>query len=192
MYKEAKMDEPQHVLQVLREAKEAVRQENNVKLKELSNQTIHSASIHQDVDCIMVAVIIYSLSKILERKHYQDFRGWNRFFSIYVKLMDKAINALKNNDIREFRKNIIQVRKEINRLSGHLKNYIKDVFRKASINKASRVYEHGISMTRTAKLLGISLWELAEYAGQTGIGDVDFGVTLPVGKRIKIAVDMFK
>jgi hypothetical protein len=40
-------------------------------------------------------------------------------------------------------------------------------------------------MQQTAKLLGISVWELAEYAGQTGIGDVNLSITLSEKDRIK-------
>jgi hypothetical protein len=77
-------------------------------------------------------------------------------------------------------------------LSGNLKKYIQDVFRKASINEASKIYEHGISMEKTAKLLGITMFELAGYAGQTGISDVPESKTLDVRSRIKLAMEMFE
>ena len=83
------------------------------------------------------------------------------------------------------------VRQAINKLSGKLKIFIKDVFRRATINKASRIYEHGISMEKTASLLGITMFELAEYAGQTGIPDVPENKTLSVKTRIKLAMEMF-
>ena len=57
------------------------------------------------------------------------------------------------------------------------------------IKKASRIYEHGISMQKTAKLLGISIWELAEYSGQTGISNVNLSITLDVKERIKNAME---
>ena len=47
-------------------------------------------------------------------------------------------------------------------------------------------------MEKTSRLLGISIWELAEYAGQTGIADVNLSVTMPVKKRIKLAEDFFR
>jgi len=72
-----------------------------------------------------------------------------------------------------------------------LKIYIKDVFRKAQINKASRIYEHGISMEKTAKILGISVWELSEYVGKTRIDDINLGITTPIRKRIKLAEEVF-
>ncbi|MEM2462826.1 MAG: hypothetical protein QXD71_01515, partial [Candidatus Pacearchaeota archaeon] len=63
---------------------------------------------------------------------------------------------------------------------------------KAAINKASRIYEHGISRAETARLLGITQWELAEYVGLTGIADTDLSITLPIEKRIKLAESLFR
>jgi len=186
------MYEREHILQVLQETKEAVRKEDNIKLKELSNQTIHSASIHQDTDCIAIAIIIYSLSKILERTNFREYPGWNSFFKQFMNHIDKAISALKENDENKFGFELRKVRREISSLTGNFKKHVQDVFKKAEINKASRIYEHGISMEKTAKLLGISIWDLAEYAGQTGIPDINLNITMPVKKRIQIAEEIFR
>jgi len=186
------MIEKRHIISVLEQVKKAVREEDIVKLKELSNQTIHSASVHQNSESITIAVIVYSLSKIIERKKYRQYPGWKKFFNEYIKAIDKTIIDLKKNDEKLFREDLSSIRQSINELSGKLKIYIKDVFQKAKINKASRIYEHGISMEKTAKLLGISLWELSNYAGQTKISDVKLNLTQSVQTRIKNAMEMFK
>ena len=63
---------------------------------------------------------------------------------------------------------------------------------KAKINKASRLYEHGISMEKTAKLLGISQWELAEYVGPMGASEYPQTQTLDIKKRVKKAMEFFE
>ena len=74
-----------------------------------------------------------------------------------------------------------------------MKKYIQDVFRKASINKASKLYEHGISMEKTAKLLGITMFELANYAGQKEeISEAPIVRGIDIKSRIKLAMDIFK
>ncbi len=191
MAKEA-IVEKENILRILREARAAVSKEDVVKIKSLSNQTIHSASVEQDADSIAIAVIIYSLSKIIERKSYVEYKEWPSFYKEYINLIDLALKNLEKDNYEEFRKNINQIREEISALSGRFKDYIQDVFRKAEINKASKIYEHGISLEQTAGLLGITLWELAEYSGQTGLSDIDLSVTLPIKQRIKNAEDMFK
>ncbi|MCK9595952.1 hypothetical protein M0R19_02085 [Candidatus Pacearchaeota archaeon] len=185
------MEEKDNVLRILEETKRAVHDYDSSKLKELSNQTIHTASITQDSDNIAVAVAVYSLSKIVERTQYQDFVGWKVFYNNIISAVDKSINAIKRNDDNRLKESLMLIQKAISKLSGKLKIYIQDVFRKAQINKASKIYEHGISMEKTAKLLGITLFELASYAGQKSESE-PLTRTLDVKSRIKNAMEMFK
>jgi len=186
------MQEKENVLRILQEAKIAIRDNDSIKLKELSNQTIHTASIAQDPDNITVAVAVYSLSKIVERKEYQTFGGWKDFYKIVLSCIDDSINAIKKNDDKKLKDSLMCIRKAVSKLSGKLKSYIQDVFRKAEINKASKIYEHGISMEKTASLLGITMFELASFAGQKPDENVSLTKTIDVKSRIKTALDMFK
>ncbi len=185
------MQEQSNILRILQETLKAVKSEDVVKLRELSDQTIHTASITQDPDNIAVAVIVYSLSKIIERQNYKFQKGWEKFYSSFVANISHAIDAIKKQDEGHLRAHLEDIRKRIDGLSRNLKNYIKDVFYKASINKASKIYEHGISLEKTAKLLGVSMFELASYAGQK-ISDYDINVTMNTRDRIKLAMRMFE
>jgi hypothetical protein len=186
------MEEREHILKVLEEVQLSLQKQDYVKIKNLSNQVIHTSSIEQDPDLISVAVIIYSLSKIIERENYRQFKNWDKFYKGYVNGINSLIKSLRRNDIQGFRQGVEFLRNVIQKLSGELKKNISEVFKKAQINKASRIYEHGISMEKTAKILGVSVWELAEYAGQTGIADVNLAVTMPIKQRIKIAEEVFQ
>ena len=185
------MQEKENVLRIFQETKEAIAKGDVAKIKSLSNQTTNTASLTHDPDNIAVAVIVYSLSKILEREDYRKLPGWNNFYNTYIGAIDKIHVALQKNDEKTFRQNIELIRNAINKLSGKLKGYIQDVFRNASINKASRIYEHGISMEKTSKLLGVSQFELADYAGRGKIHDTPEVRTVNVRSRIKLVTDMF-
>ncbi|MCK5043923.1 hypothetical protein KAR52_02905 [Candidatus Pacearchaeota archaeon] len=185
------MKEKEHILGIFQKTKEAIDEENSIVVKNLSNQTINTASLTHDPDNIMVAVIIYSLSKILEREDYKKLPGWNNFYKTYMSSIDKIILALKKNDEQTVRSNLELIRNAMGKVSGKLKIYLQDVFRKAKINKASKIYEHGISMEKTAKLLGITMWELASYSGQKETQDVSLTKTLDINSRIKLAEEMF-
>ncbi len=186
------MQEKENVLRILQETKTALKNNNSLQLKELSNQTIHTASIAQDPDNIAVAVAVYSLSKIVERKEYQTFSGWKNFYGTITMAIENSITALKKNDDQKLKDNLTLIRKAISKLSGKLRDYIQDVFRKAEINKASKIYEHGISMEKTANLLGITMFELASYSGQKPDGNAPLSKTMDIRTRIKTATDMFK
>ncbi|MBS3099718.1 hypothetical protein J4463_00685 [Candidatus Pacearchaeota archaeon] len=185
------MKEVKHVISVLKNAEKAAIREDIVALKKLSDMTIHSSVISQDEDNVMVAVIIYVLSKVIERgeKYYKG--DYKKYVSVYVNFIKQAVYALEKNDEIKFRESIKEMFSS-KELDPELRGHISDIFRKAKINKASKIYEHGISMGKTAEILGISIWELAEYSGQTGIADSPYSKTMDIKKRVNNAVEMFK
>jgi len=180
-----------NVLNILQAAKNLVEQDNAQDLKTLSNQTVHSATISQDGDDVVVAVLIYSLGKIMERDHYREMEGWTAFYESVTKNLGLAIKALEKDDVDSMRVYLGKIRNSLNEISGDLSRYIKDVFKKAEINKAFKLYEHGLSTEKTAELLGVSLWDMASYIGQSHIGDAKIAITMPAKDRVKIAEDMF-
>ncbi len=185
--------EKENILRILEETKKALAEEDTIKLKDLSNQTLHSSSMTQDASNVAVGVIIYSLSKIVERKEeYKKQKGWEKFYSEVNNSVRRAHMALSENKEQAFKDELKNIRKAISDLSGRLREYISDVFQKAKINKASKIYEHGISMEKTAKMLGITLWELANYAGQRGDANAPLSETLSSKERIKLARGMFE
>jgi hypothetical protein len=186
------MEEQQHILDILKQVRNAVQTKNYVKIKHLSNKLVHHSSIHQDADIISVTVIIYSLSKMIEREDFKKEKNWSTFYKNYLDNLNNMIKALESNDHKKFHYEIELNRKLLEQLSGNLRNNMKDVFRRAKINKASMIYEHGISMETTAKILGISIWELAEYAGRSESSNINLGVTMPLNKRLKLAKDIFR
>lgn len=185
------MEESENILRILKETKEAIKKNDTFKIRSLSNQTINTASLTQDPDNIAVAVMVYSLSKILEREDYRKLAGWNTFYKIFISTFDKSIEDIEKKEYEKFRKDFEMIRKTINKMSGKLRRYIEDVFKQAEINKASRLYEHGLSMEQTANLLGITLYDLAEYVGKTGISEVHENQTISAKERVKIAMEMF-
>ena len=185
------LDEHNHLVELLKNAKNAAEREDTRESKKLSDQTVHSTSIYQENEYILVSVIIYSLSKIIEKgkRYYRE--NYESYFKDYMKIIDQSISLLEKHKYNEFREQISLMLKSDD-LSGDLKRHLESLFRKARINKASNVYEHGISMEKTAKLLGISMWELAEYSGQTPISEYNLGKTISVAERVKNAMEMFE
>lgn len=186
------MKEVDNILRILKETKRLVEEDKANELKALSNQTIHSATISQDADNVVVAVLVYSLGKVMEREHYRDMEGWDEFYSAVVKNLGEAVKNLESNNVDGARKNLGMIRNSLNKIEGDLGRYIKDVFRKAEINKAFKLYENGLSSEATAELLGVSLWDLASYIGQSHIGDAKIAISMPVKDRVKIAEDIFR
>jgi len=186
------MKESENLIRVLEESIIAFKNKDSIKLKKLSNETVHTSSLNQDPNNILVAVIVYSLGKILERENYLNLPGWKNFESLTTSALKISVKDLKQKKEEKFTQDLVQVRKAIGKISGKLKKYVEEVFRRSEITKASRIYEHGISLGRTSKLLGITIYDLANYSGQTGISEVSLNQTISEKGRIKMLEDIFR
>ncbi len=186
------MKEADNLLRIVIEAKDAIIRNDSYKLKTLSDQTIHSAAIYQDADNILLAVIIYSLAKVIEREGYKKMEGWEFFYRSIIKNLDLARKCIEKNNVEDFVNILGRIRNSINKIEGDLSGYIRDIFYKAEINKAFKLYEHGLSAEKTASLLGVSLWDLAGYIGQSAVSESHFNEAVPVSQRIKLAESFFK
>jgi len=181
-----------NIIRVLNDAINALRRGNIKTLKDLSNETIHDATLYQDEYSITIAVLFYSLSKIHERDvHYQQFKGWKYFCYDCIKRLEVARDKLKENKLEEFELVIKQYMNVLQKLDKKLVNYIQDVLRNAKITKASRLYEHGLSIGRTAELLGVTRFELMDYVGKTYIADMGENKTFDVKERLKFVRGLF-
>ncbi len=183
--KQEDLGEYENISLVLSEAKEAILNNDPSKLKLLSDRTVHSATINQDSESIIVAVVIYSLGKILERDRYLKVSEEDNIFKDILKRLDSAASFAKKRDTTNLVNSLGAIRESITNLDGDLSNYIKDIFYKAGINKAFKLYEHGLSSEKTASLLGVSLWDLAGYIGQSYVSELKLNEAIPVRERIE-------
>ncbi len=165
-----------------------IKEEKDIlELKDLSNHTIHSASIFQDQDSISIAVIIFAIYKLAERPAKLDPLIYS---SIFIQLK-KALKSLKKGDVKDYKAIIRQMFKFISKFDEKIQFYIEEVLNKAKIQKGSKLVEHGISTARTAELLGLSQWELLSYLGKTKIIDLEKHET-NIRERLNFARSLFK
>ncbi|MBI2654147.1 hypothetical protein HYX02_05030 [Candidatus Woesearchaeota archaeon] len=175
------------ILAVLNELVEIlkVKEETDVvEVKKLSNHVIHNASVFQDEDSISVAILIYALSKIIDRKQ-KDLD-----YGKVLDMLNSCISSLNNNEDEQFRKSIKNIFNFIRTMDEKLKLYIHEVINQAQIKKGSKLCEHGISVARAAEVLGISQWELMHYLGKTTIID-QFSEPVNVTSRLKFTRGLF-
>ncbi|MFW5991474.1 MAG: hypothetical protein ACOCQX_04555, partial [Candidatus Nanoarchaeia archaeon] len=170
------------ILEVLEKAIEAFPNYDESRLRALSNQTIHNSSIYQDKDSINIAVLVYALSKVITRRHDND--------DILEKL-NQAKTALEKNNIDGYEKALSKAIDVITTYDKKINFYVKHIINQAGIKKGTRIYEHGISLARTAEILNISQWELMKYLGQTNLADQQGEFGLSVEQRIEYARKLF-
>ena len=143
-----------------------------LELGELSDHIIHSATIFQDEDSVSVALLIYSIYKVLARGAEKD-----KIYCQIESMIKQGRAALTTNDFDVFRKKIRNIFSVLQRIDRRLSIYFQELLEKAKLKKGSKIYEHGVSVARVAQIVGISQWELMGYVGQTespeyGVRDV--------------------
>lgn len=181
-----------NILDILKQSLVAIKKDDIVKLKALSDYTIHDASILQDEYSITLAVILYSVAKIFERTRYREYKDWGLFYDNLVLNLENCKKSLEKGEISDYEHCIHSILQIIDKIGGKFRKYVIEVISRAKISKASRIHEHGISVGKTAELLGINKWELMDYIGGTGIADVGYNLTKTIKQRLKIARGIFK
>ncbi|MAF37048.1 hypothetical protein CL622_08090 [archaeon] len=179
------------ILSILTSASKALKQSNITTLRQLSDQTLHNANIYQDPEAITIAVTMYALFKIYSRPNYAKLPTWTTFDTNVKNNLLHAKQHLEKNDYSEFSTSLKNITSIIDKLDKKLRSYLKDVIYRAHISKASRFYEHGVSIGRTAELLGVTRWELMDYVGKTGIPDKKYNITKTPKQRLKEAKAFF-
>ena len=122
------MQEKENILKILEETKKAVAKNDTVRLKRLSNQTIHTASITQDPDNVAIAVIVYSLSKIIERGYHESPRWYNEI----TLNINNSIKAISEN-------NKLGLKKSLDVFRRSLEKHSKDLDRKSTRLNSSHI-----------------------------------------------------
>lgn len=179
------------IINILKKGLKVVEKEDLIALDELSNHTIHDASIFQDKDSIKIAVIIYALAKIIKRGEEAD-KSWADDKKRIIQYIEHALIFLEKKNDKKYRKEISLLLKGIGSMDDKLKLYIDDVLAKARIVKGSKLYAHGVSMGLAADLLGVSQWELMSYVGKTKIIDRYKEEVVPVDQRVEYAKRLFQ
>ncbi len=173
------------ILDVMEQVIATLEAEDHHALSELSNHVIHDASIFQDDDSISFAVLVYALGKVVQR--FCEKGVSCRHFAPLLKDAKDALEAGNNEKYRLLIKGLFD---EIKKHDDKLRLYTTEVLDQARIKKGSSMHEHGISLARTAELLGISQWELQDYIGKTRIPEHELGIS--AARRLKTARSWFK
>ena len=153
------------------------------ELKELSDHAIEDVAVEKDLDLISITVLIYSIYKVLESLPDVDY-------SNIIDQLQEAADVLQRGNLGAYNKSIKQLYDIIRKSDAKVKVHFQDVMDAARIKKGTTLLEHGLSMGQAAGLMGLSNWDLQEYASKTTALDVhDEG--FPAKKRLQLAFKLF-
>ncbi|RMD58450.1 hypothetical protein D6825_00805 [Candidatus Woesearchaeota archaeon] len=172
------------ILRVLRQSLKAVSDRDVARLSAISNETIHDASIYQDEDSLTIAILMYSIAKVFARCIEKG-----RTCPLIEDQISLAMEMLEADDINGYRSAVKEVLSRISALDTRLRMYVQEVIDQAKMKKAGKLHEHGISVARTAELLGLSQWEVQQYIGKVAF---DGKAAVRARKRLSYARGLFK
>ena len=122
MHPELKKD----ILDMLEKGTLALREMDSSGLREISDHTIHSASIYQDKNSVIIAVAMYSLSKVVERSRGKEQQE-------LLAVLEDALDKLQKDDIGSYEQAMKNLMEHISELDKKLKMYIHHVISEAEI-----------------------------------------------------------
>lgn len=174
----------QDILTILLDAFNCIKTQGprvSLELKELSNRTIHDASIYQDNDSISVAVLIYALSKILARSKTLEGSA--------VKWLEEAFKALEAGKVEQYRARVKKLFDWVKSQDSQFSRYITEVVTQAKLKKGGKLFDHGVSIAQAGEILNVSQWDLVGYMGHTKYEEETIG---NVRERLAFARQLFK
>ncbi len=173
------------LISLLKSAQRAINKQDIKKLEFLSDTSIHEATIYQDEDSLLLAVLLFAISKLIKREGYES-----EYPEDLGNYLSGAQFSLEEGNVKEYREKLKRVADFIANTDKQFKIYIEKVIEKAQIKKGSALYEHGISVAHAADLLGIGQWELMSYIGKTKIHD-RAKIKARVGEKVRLARALF-
>ena len=179
------------MVDMLNKAAVALRNRDASYLKKISNYSIDYASTLQDEVSLSIAVLVYALSKIIDRLYEGETPAQEKILERIHNRLEKISILLEKEKMAHYQKDVKEIYGLIEDLDEKLRIYIQEVLEKARINKGSKIYERGIALGRTAELLGLTQWELVNYIGHTTMYDHEEGGKISSRERIAYAKKIF-
>lgn len=149
---------------MIREIRKAFEAEDDAFLRNLATELARKAAVNQDKMEAQLAVIAYSLSKILTKPHFQRSQNWPRYRHAIISALRDAEEGRESNVIE-------RVERTIRRIDAEDGHFVKNIVDKAKSKMAAIAYSVGISTTLAARLFDADMHDLFDYVGKMKIHD---------------------
>ena len=153
------------------------------ELGKLSEHAIGDIALYKDLELVSVTVLLYSVYKIrasLGVKEYQSI----------VKELRIAYDSLHQGNLGRYNHAIQNLFAIVRKSNAKIKEHLDDVMQAARIKKGTALLQRGLSIGQAAGVMGLSNWDLQEYAGKTTALE-QHTEKIPGDKRVKMALKLF-
>jgi hypothetical protein len=172
------------MIDMLYHVKDALERLDSADLSDWSNHLIHAAAIYRDKRAVFLAIIAYSLAKSVEKKDSAK-DAWDSFQENMLKDIVAAVEALEKEDIKTFDLMVKSMLKRIADFDKSFSNYVEYVLEFSKLQKGARIYEHGLSLSSVAEMMGVSKWDLMRKVGETKAQEYKYLITKSSKERLE-------
>ena len=153
------------------------------ELKTLSDHSIEDIAVQKDLELVSVTVLLYSIYKTvtsIDAKIYDQL----------LKELQNAASSLEQRNLSRYNSSIKKLYEIIRTSDTKVKEHLNDVMQAARIKKGATLLQRGLSIGQAAGLMGLSNWELQQYAGKSTALD-QHTEKIPAQTRMKKALQLF-
>lgn len=153
------------------------------RLKTLSDHAIEDVAVQKDLDIISITVLIYSLYKIVNTMKEADYQR-------VVQQLRQARDYLQQRELGKYNFSVKQLFSLVRKLDAKVQVHLHDVMHAARIRKGTTLLQKGLSIGQAAGLMGLSNWDLQQYAAKTTA--LEHEELLPAKVRLQRALKIFE
>mgnify|MGYP005631761483 CR=1 FL=1 len=153
------------------------------ELKQLSDHTIEDVALYKNLDAVSLAVLIYSIYKVVRQMKEENYKD-------LIAELEFARNHLQQGNFARYNKSVKSLFKIVRSANASVKTHLQDVMDAARIKKGAVLLQKGLSLGQAAGLMGLSNWDLQQYAGRTKVMDSHY-VSVSAKKRLELALKLF-
>ena len=153
------------------------------ELKTLSDHSIEDIAVQKDLELVSVTVLLYSI--------YKTVTGIDaKIYDQLLKELQNAASSLEQRNLSRYNSSIKKLYEIIRTSDTKVKEHLNDVMHAARIKKGATLLQRGLSIGQAAGLMGLSNWELQQYAGKSTALD-QHTEKIPAQTRMKKALQLF-
>ena len=128
------------LIKTLTEIEKALKQRDGDLLNNLSDHTIHISTIYLEKRTVYIAMISYSLGKIIAKSKFNKeyLKNLDPFLELILKDISELIDCLKNKNFKGVDETIEVLLKEISDFDSSFGSYVQKIIEFARIKKGSK------------------------------------------------------
>lgn len=153
------------------------------ELKTLSDHAIEDIAVQKDLELVSITVLLYSIYKTVTSI---DAKVYDRL----LQELGTAKTSLEQRNLGKYNASIKKLYEIIRTCDTKVKEHLNDVMHAARIKKGTTLLQRGLSIGQAAGLMGLSNWELQQYAGKSTALD-QHTEKIPADERLKEALQLF-